>query len=351
MQAIYRLANYNSVDENSELFLRFLDDYRNNKLEELMLSCGLNQLEEVLHQDMPVDAKPDRYLTSLLKLFYFEEMTVKLEYCKYDIHYSSVHFTPYVPHKSYSNIVSQISPDSFQYHLATCKMKIRGSSELRPRILIGNIIKLRPSQADQLKYGLNLFELVGTVLNYTLASEEAVVIFTLPKILPVASQTIYLNHKDQEESNHLAIWNKIKYHARFTDDRSHFGFIHYLIQHILLPTPNVPTTGTGIYLLNCLFPTQPIISLLKEFRLQYHRSNDQSHRANLNFNSSESISNKKFNQQQEKAIEEVVIWTGINRRSEGGKLLSMPPFIIFGPAGTGKRQSISIYISIFIPSF
>jgi hypothetical protein len=336
LTAITKFLHYGNIDELSSSFIQFIESCRNNTLQSFILSFGLSQLSEVLSDvDHPLSQSPKDYLQLLSMLFYFEEMSNKLDIYRYDIHFRSIHF-------SFVNVRSAddyLSP----FYLVQCRMKIKGSGELRPKILPGNRIRIRPVPVDCEQSQVPYVELIGVVFNYILASEEAVVVFSLPKVLAPFVST-------------LSGWNTLRYHIRFVEDRSPFGFIQYLLKIILPMNP---------YLLSCFFPTHTEVDKLKELK-QFHiksssilpssispSSTPQAELPSSSQWTSSSSSGTPFNKQQEEAMAEMLLWCSIDRstvvNSKRGTTHSvndplsfypMPPFILFGPAGTGKTSSL-----------
>jgi hypothetical protein len=324
ISCVYQFLAYHPVDEKSTLYLQYIDNYRNNNLQEFAVHHGLNQLNEVLNDEIPLYGKPAAYLHSLSTLLHFEEMANQLDYYKYDIHFYPIKFQLYQdPHRH--EYESHFSPTI----LLRCSIKIRGSSELRPKISVGNKIRIRPSQEDCENFNIQMTELIGIILNYSLSSEEAVVIFSAPKYVvnPIINSSNEIENSSISESSpnlnqqSLQLWNSLKYHIRFVDDRTPYGFMQYILKHSLIE---------NAYLQKCIFPTQTDIDRLKELKiLAARQKNNNSKLLNLGNDSSKET---KCNQQQEKAISEIVEWCSIHRYFTT-YAFPMPPFIIFGPPG------------------
>ncbi len=340
--------NYRLIEEHTPLFLQYLHHHRNNTIQSsFLIEFGLNQLNEVLYHQLLSENSRIAYLQTLQKLNYLEEMANHVDYYRYDLHFLAVSFVPFdsrqaTPTSSLSLFEEHLSP----YLLVQCKIGVRGSNELRPKILTGNKIRFRPCQEDCQKYNLPIVEMVGVVLNYVLATEESLMIVSVPKhVVDIHHLPSSLSPSDSTSSlsnQALDLWNRLKYHIRFVEDRSLYSFINYLFDHRLTSTQND-------YLLRCFFPTRHDIDLLQQWKAQCLRFQPQT--APRISKMTESVANnpttvnpscdRLLNAQQKKAIQEVLFWTGATRiHPIHQTLLPMPPFIVFGPAGTGKTSTV-----------
>ena len=112
--------------------------------------------------------------------------------------------------------------------------QVRGSNENRPKILSGDYIRLRPLLEDidgmNSRYHpflMHNFELIGVILSYKLANESAIVEFSLPNIDNILYRPDYIGQVTGFSSVEIInILNEIRYHIRFTFERSGLAFTH-----------------------------------------------------------------------------------------------------------------------------
>jgi DNA polymerase III delta prime subunit len=323
--AIFQLVNFHAIEENLPHYLNYIEHHRNRTLQEFVINHGLNQLNEVLNTDHPVSIKPAAYFYSLSRLLHFEEMANQVDYYKYDIHFYSLHFALYNPGNN------PLETHFSQTIIIQCTMKIRGSSELRPKISIGNRVRIRPTQESCEMNRIDMIEMTGIVLNYSLATEEAIILFSAPK--HIVNPFVHQNNKKPLTEQSLDLWNSLQYHIRFLDDRTHYGFMQYLLHNVL---------SKNNYLQQCFFPIQADIDRLRDLKMDFYRRNGGQGTVGSppsTLSSSPTRKNSRFNQQQEKAINEILDWCSINRYFTT-YAAPMPPFVLFGPPGTGKTSVV-----------
>ena len=111
---------------------------------------------------------------------------------------------------------------------------MRGSNENRPKILVGDLVRLRPLFEDldavnkkHYPYIMQPFELTGSVLSFKLANETCIVDFSIPAGLSLVRQLDYngdIAHSITAET--VNVMNGLRYHVRFTFERCGLAFTH-----------------------------------------------------------------------------------------------------------------------------
>ena len=111
---------------------------------------------------------------------------------------------------------------------------MRGSNENRPKILVGDLVRLRPLFEDldavnkkHYPYIMQPFELTGSVLSFKLANETCIVDFSIPAGLSLVRQLDCngdIAHSITAET--VNVMNSLRYHVRFTFERCGLAFTH-----------------------------------------------------------------------------------------------------------------------------
>ena len=114
--------------------------------------------------------------------------------------------------------------------------KVRGSNENRPKISTGDFVRVRPLQEDIDRLNVSRkyypfivckFELTGIILSYKLAGESCRLEFTLPNVEGILYRPDYGgNVADFKKIDILSLLNELRYHVRFSFDRSGLAFTH-----------------------------------------------------------------------------------------------------------------------------
>lgn len=237
---------------------------------------------------------------SIALLACLEESHMQISIKSYDMPFTSIHF-------SLSN----------EYKKLECTLKVKGSQENRPKVLIGDTVRLRSLRqtgADISNKNSAMFEMQGVVKSFRLGTEEAVVEFPFPDTYAFQRPYAKLPEKAIYDENRYILEkvNALKYHVRFTFDRSGFGFIQESIQTILDPF--------NVSILQMLFPSDKIIAPLERFlSKQYISAVSSQDTTSLN---SQQLSVVGHLVDQAKAM--------VNMTE-----ISIPnvPFVIFGPPG------------------
>lgn len=113
-------------------------------------------------------------------------------------------------------------------------LKVCGSNENRPKILPGNTVRLRPLLEDieslsvkRYPYLMHQFELTGIILSYKLASESCLVEFSIPIVENILSlDRAWKEYKGLWKSEIISMLNELRYHVRFSFERSGLAFTH-----------------------------------------------------------------------------------------------------------------------------
>lgn len=171
-----------------------------------------------------------RYLQGLGKMTWMEEAQMTMDIAQFDMHFVTLKPLEKFPPRAQSSNISLTSSDTER--VFTCKLTVKGSSESRPRICIGDKVRLRPSKEGILYLNsicprqVPMFELEGVILAYTLASETCIVEFVSPP-----RECFWANHFEPPDG--VDVWSKITYQARFTFERSGLVFCHLAISDVL----------------------------------------------------------------------------------------------------------------------
>lgn len=171
-----------------------------------------------------------RYLQALGKMTWMEEAQMTMDVAQYDMHFVTLKPLEKFPPHSQNQTVTLMGSETER--VFTCKLVVKGSSESRPRICIGDKVRLRPSKEGLMYFNsacprqVQMFEMEGIILAYTLASETCIVEFVSPP-----REFFWANHL--EPSDGVDVWSKITYQARFTFERSGLVFCHLAISDVL----------------------------------------------------------------------------------------------------------------------
>lgn len=230
----------------------------------------------------------------------------------YDIPYASIEFT-----EQRSTGYVQASEKKIE-----CKLHIKGSQENRPKILLGDVVRLRALPGSCVEGILpDKFEIQGVVKSFRLATEEAVVEFA---DMPTSYAYVITN------TNPLLELNARKYQVRFTFDRCGFGFIQESLQII--------SAAYNKHLITMLFPND---NMLSPVQLSPTRVNHTFGAGTVPLNG------------QQMAVVQYLAdcATSMKQHYDNPSLYSAhvrPPYVIFGPPGILNSTYYFICI-LFLP--
>jgi hypothetical protein len=157
------------------------------------------------------------HLSRLSLLAAFEECHMSISIKSYDIPRTKINF--------FFNVYHDVS-DTVQ-----CALIVKGSQENRPKILIGDTIRIR-SLGDALIVGerknmvvpVPCIEMQGVVRSFRLATEEVICEF------PVPPGSVFFRAKKFKKLCADDVLKALDFQVRFTCDRRAFGFIQESIQ-------------------------------------------------------------------------------------------------------------------------
>jgi helicase MOV-10 len=313
------LESVHAIDP--DLYKQYVDFYRSNRLPELALQHReLNYLSEVIFREKSWQIQPAEYLKILYKLTIFEEIQTKLDIAKFDLHFIKINFELLRDNNSLMSIPLK------------CKLHVQGSNESRPRILIGDKIRIRPTVEDCSSRRMNLFELQGLVSNYQLQSEEVTCVFAVQNVFSI-------DGVQSSPAKLIDLLSSMKFDVRFSYDRSSFAMMKILLNSRMV---------LSNYLIESLFPNPTTIARLRDAKQIQQGSG-------LPLMGSRSASNyvrlsAEFNQEQSRAIYSILDWCDLNNASSH-LVYAIPPFIIFGPPGTGKTRTVTASILEILRAF
>jgi hypothetical protein len=136
---------------------------------------------------------------------------------------------------------------------------VRGSNENRPKILVGDLVRLRPLFEDldarnkkHCPYIMQPFELTGSVLSFKLANETCIVDFSIPAGSSLVRKLDYSGDIPLLiTADTVNVMNGLRYHVRFTFERcglafTHKGSITFQLYFHTLHVPPTPPSQTSL---------------------------------------------------------------------------------------------------------
>ena len=198
-----------------------------------------------------------------------------------------------------------------------CKLRVKGSSENRPKISPGDMVYFRPAEEDLPTHALHLFEIRGVVLDFKLQNEIVTCLCQRPAHSSITTQ-MYPSLAESAPDAVRELLEAPRYHIRFTFDMCGGSIIQKALTNISLTES----------LLLTVFP-------LKDFTLPNPFPRLLLQPAPLPMD-------EDLNMEQREAVETV---SALYLRGQEDYFTSpqstafvpAPPYIIFGPPGTGEH--------------
>jgi len=268
------------------------------------------------------------HLFNLSALYTAEVIQMHMDITRYDLHYQKIEFTPLDRNLT-----------GFKDGFVKTKFVVKGLSESRPKISIGDIVRIRPALEDlnnlSAQDGIQRFvvEFQGIIIACSLQSEEVTCQFLISHEWVPTSYPISM-HKKMDDLN------KLSFHVRFTFKREGFAIIAESLNRVIKnPSLAVPT------LASC-----------NDF-MSYSKLKSCNSLESNKLNELLSEGDREWNKEQLFAINAISahIWkdclllnSSSNRCSFGNSAsnygddfaMQLPPFIIHGPPGTGACSLI-----------
>jgi hypothetical protein len=223
--------------------LQYVLHLRGNTLETVMAKLGLCTVGDLIERHSLSAALSHQYcediLSNHMKLTNLEEIQTKIDIAQYDMHYVRLRAT-----RKEGSVLNAVTGAGTT--MMTAKLKVKGSSENRPKICLGGEIFLRPVAEDLHKlmaydWAPLVFEIRGVCVHYHLATEEATYEFpasVIPPQLPFDK-----------------LFNSLRYHVRFDYERYGFLFVQWAIANIM----------QNKYLVETLFPSDDTMARLRTY--------------------------------------------------------------------------------------
>ena len=340
-----------------------------------------NKLADLVHRhSLHVGDGSDvyRYLRIMGTLILYEELHLNYDICNYDLHHKRFEFSKQGKHLEFIGFFNVQEDNYGNYGNLKAKFRVKGSSENRPNISIGDFIYLRPANISDIQGSIigfksaqskfdttcggayislqenSFFEFVGTVVSYKLSTEEVIAEFLRP-----LSFEMYQAHEWSLHTNQLItpkqyrsmfkstieLLSSTPFHCRFSFDKSGFYFIKMAIN----------TIANDRQRLAQLFPNPDQYDCYQKLYEQVHIVDSYS-----NGNSSYRTNHTgrgALNAEQSKAVSDILFFLRQRENSSSSSiacddksdLLSIlnkatnyvasqisPLYVIYGPPGTGK---------------
>ena len=222
------------------------------------------------------------YLTLLKHFLWMEECQMVFDIAEYDLHYIKI------------SDFRLRTKDVF-----TCTLKVVGSNENRPKIVMGDTIRLRVVEEDIISFP---FELRGVIQGYDLRSEKATCIF---------------------QCSFAETCQFLRFHVRFTFDHCGFRLLHEGIDCVLKSSR----------FSSRVFPNETLFNTIVK---NHHFSTKRRSFSNL----------ASLNEDQLSSINHI-----LDLCAPENSVFNSQPYIIFGPPGTGKTHVIVAAINSILEEY
>ena len=343
LAAVFRL------DASSLLMKMLVQNFRtsmrmNAKLEQDYKAClakflkgestfaegAFNSLLRKIEEECNVGSAGDIFLKRLDMNMWLEELQTNEDTNSNDLHCVDINCVRrsreyYFEDGTCEYIHASAIGEKIKYCAHMIELKAPGSSENRPSVMVGNVIKLRPVKEDWPKamefkpasyQGDRLFQLEGIVTQFKLATETVIAVIFLPKKM----STLFKKSKEQESYNSKYGFEQLRYHVRFEFDRTGFHFVHRAIGQFFESDNN-----GGKRMQAALHPAQP--PMLAHWPGNYL---DREKFAEMKHVFAS------LNKEQLEAVQ------AISCLQKASRVLGMlmPPYTLYGPPGTGKTTTV-----------
>lgn len=156
----------------------YLLAYRENALERVIIGFELHTTmfkftaNEYSSSALVNQKTPQQHLYTIGKLIILEEFQRSVDITEFDMVCVTLSFEM-CPIPSSSDPAVQAAFNNLGQKVVRTKLKIVGSSENRPMVSLGDVVRLRPVQESASYLGVfGAVELQGIVVSYKLSSEE-----------------------------------------------------------------------------------------------------------------------------------------------------------------------------------
>lgn len=283
----------------------------------------------------PITNLATDHIFTLLALNCAEELQMTRDILQYDLHYQKILFLP----------IDSKNGNYPEGMVVKARFLVKGMFESRPRVTIGDIIRLRPVEEDIFalcaadNLPRHMAEMQGIVTSCNARTEEVECQFLVTRHCLRDAQPATPNQYRVPIQQILFECNKIRYHMRFTFKREGFAFVsdalHFVLQDETLMDALTPDCGYDLKLhMNMEQDIDALVS--KELSIEpepYLTWNTEQLMAITAISSNLWKAVKQMSQIQ--AARKVQV-NGVHKLYDK-KRSRLPPYIIQGSPGTGNN--------------